>query len=164
MNIKEKMLELNFDERELDFNKDYEREYFTFSRDSAIKALCYLIDNANKSIDIYHKPITNFKENLKNNKVIQSLYNNNKVIINYYTNSNSSEELERIKKYIGKNVNVINLGLGSKVTYHHKEMNIDKKYVIITSLNFLTNNLIDDIKNRSFWLENFSIWVRRSVN
>lgn len=164
MNIKEKMLELNFDVRDLEFNKDYEREYFTFNRDSAIKALCYLIDNANKSIDIYHKPITNYKENLNNNKVLHSLYNNKKIIIKYYTNYNSIDEVDRIKKYIGKNVEVINLRLGSKVTYHHKEINIDNKYIIITSLNFLTNNLVDDINHRSFWLENFSIWVRRSVD
>ena len=52
--------------------------------------------------------------------------------------------------------------IGSK-NYHHKEMEIDNKYLIITSLNFLTNNLIDDINHRNFWLENFSIWVKRSV-
>lgn len=164
MNIKDKMMELNFDERKLEFNKEYDIEYFTFNRNSAIKALCYMIDNANKSIDIYHKPISNFNENLKNNKVIQALHNNKKVNIKYYTNFKTLNELEIIKKHIGENVNVINLDLGPNVDYHHKEINIDDKYVVITSLNFLTNNIIDDINHRSFWLENFSIWVKRSEN
>lgn len=162
MDLKVKMKELNFDERELEFNKVYEKEYFTFSRESAIKAICYLIDNAKKSIDIYHKPIGKNKENLENNKVLKSLDKNNEAKIKYYSNFKNSEECNRVKECIGKNVSIINLGLGSNVDYHHKEINIDNKYVIITSLNFLTNNLIDDINHKNFWLENFSIWVKRS--
>lgn len=162
MTIKEKMKELNFDERKLLFNKDYALEYFTFNRTSIIKALCYLIDNATESISIYHKPISTNIENLNNNKVIKSLYDNKNAKIKYYTNINSDIEIDRIKKYIGEDVEVINLSLGSNVNYHHKEITIDNKYTVITSLNFLTNNLIGDINARGFWLENFSIWVKRS--
>ena len=123
-----------------------------------------MIDNATKSIDIYHKPLSYFEKNLKNNKVIQSLHNNKKADIKYYSNFKKSDELERIKKYIGTNVDVIDLKLGFKVDYHHKEINIDNKYIVITSFNFLTNNVTDDVNHRSFWLENFSIWVKRSEN
>lgn len=163
MDIKDKMLELNFDERRLEFNKDYDREYFTFNRAFAIEALCYLIDNAKESIDIYHKPLSDNKKNLNINKVLNSLHNNKRAKIKFYSNF-KSDVLEKNKKYLGSNVEIINLELDSNMIYHHKEINIDNKYIVITSLNFLTNNIVDDINHRSFWLENFSIWVRRSEN
>lgn len=178
MDFKNKMEELKFTERELVLNKDYEKEYFTFSKESAIKALCYIIDNASKTIEIFHKPITDLQANLKTNKILPSLRNNSKVKVKYYTHLDSKtenkyepekerdvrkeKELELIKKQLGENVEVIYLDLDRDTTYHHKEMLIDNKYLIITSLNFLTNNVINDITDKSFWLENFSIWVKRS--
>jgi len=161
MELKDKMMDLGLTERELQFNKEYYIEYFTFNRKIAIDALCYLIDNSKEIIKIYHKVISLNEENLKSNKVIKALRNNTETNIEYYTKVNSTEE-EKIKTNIGKHVKVKKVEIGSK-NYHHKEMEIDNKYLIITSLNFLTNNLIDDINHRNFWLENFSIWVKRSV-
>ena len=70
MRLKEKMEEFGLTERKLPYNKDYSIEYFTFSRKSAINALCYLIDNAKDSIKIYHWPIDN---DIYNNEVIKIL-------------------------------------------------------------------------------------------
>ncbi len=160
MSIKEKMVELKLEERTLYTNKHFETEYFTFNKAAAIQALCYLIDNANSKIEIYHKPLTSNKENLTKNKVLNSLINNKNCSITYYTNNISEKERQLVQEYIGTKVNIIDLNLNknNNVTYHHKEINIDDKYTIITSMNFLTNTSTD---GTGHWLENFSIWIRK---
>jgi hypothetical protein len=40
MELKDKMMDLGLTERELQFNKEYYIEYFTFNRKIAIDALC----------------------------------------------------------------------------------------------------------------------------
>lgn len=180
MNLENKMQELKLQKRELVKNNDYQEEYFTFNKADAIKAMCYLIDNATKSIEIHHKAILDennkkekdFDKHFEENPVIQSLKNNKIIAITYYTSGLSKEGYNKIKKDIGNHIDIQNIELPKYInvkenkecnmTYHHKEMNIDNKYTIITSMNFLTNTSTEgvDVKS-SHWLENFSIWVKK---
>ena len=166
MSFKDKMNELQFVERRMALNKDYFQEFFTFNKKSALDALSYLIDNATKSIEIYHKPLEENKNNFQTNQVLSSLLNNNTAKISYYTSFDKKvskeDKVKLIKKYIGKNTEIVDLDVGDNVLYHHKEMVIDNKYLIITSMNFLTNSVTTETIKNVFWLENFSIWVKRS--
>lgn len=161
MNVETQLKELEFVERNLHTNNTYEKEFFTFNKDNALKALCYLIDNAKQSIEIYHKPLTDKEENLQQNVVLKSLQKNKNIKIKYYTNFKTNDEPSLIKKHINPNTEIINLNLGEKVTYHHKEMIIDNKYTIITSMNFLTNSVTGNTDKQCVWLENFSIWIKK---
>ena len=157
MKLNEKLTELNFNERKLELNKDYTKEYFTFNREAAITALCFLIDNATSLVEIFHKPISNKFDN----QIIESLRNNKKIKIKYYTNITSKKDTTMIEECLGNRVEIIDLNLGENKIYHHKEMVIDNKFTIITTLNFMTNTIFEDINHKNFYLENFSIWIKR---
>ena len=168
MSFKDKMNELQFVERRMALNKDYFQDFFTFNKKSALNALSYLIENATKSIEIYHKPLAENDDNFQTNQVLSSLRNNSTAKISYYTSFDKKDKVSKednvklIKKYIGKNTEIVDLDVGDNVLYHHKEMVIDNKYLIITSMNFLTNSVTTETIKNVFWLENFSIWVKRS--